>query len=107
MLDLATRTETPKTATQVVELVAAGRPLEVVGGGTKRGIGTVTGAEAVLSLSGLTKVIDYAPEELVLTAPAGVKLATLERRVAAEGQMLPFEPPHLTRLLGAKGSPTL
>ena len=27
--------------------------------------------------------------------------------MAAQGQMLPFEPPHLTRLLGAKGEPTL
>jgi glycolate oxidase FAD binding subunit len=104
MLDLAARTETPKTAAEVVELVAAGRPLEIVGGGTKRGIGTVAGAEAVLSLAGLNKVIDYAPEELVLTAQAGMKLSTLEKLVAAEGQMLPFEPPHLTRLLGASRS---
>jgi glycolate oxidase FAD binding subunit len=107
MLDLAERTETPKTAAEVVEIVAAGRPLEIVGGGTKRGIGTVRGAETVLSLAGLNKVIDYAPEELVLTAQAGVKLSTLERLVGAQGQMLPFEPPHLGKLLGVKGSATL
>jgi glycolate oxidase FAD binding subunit len=110
MLDLADRTETPKTAAEVVELVAdagaAGRTLEVVGGGTKRGIGAAHG-DAALSLAGLNRVIDYAPEELVLTAQAGVKLATLEKLVAAEGQMLPFEPPHLARLLAAKGQPTL
>jgi glycolate oxidase FAD binding subunit len=108
MLDLAERTETPKTAAEVVEIVAGARagsrPLEIVGGGTKRGIGAVRGAEAVLSLSGLNKVIDYAPEELVLTAQAGVKLSTLEKLVAAEGQMLPFEPPHLGKLLGAPRS---
>ena len=111
MLDLADRTETPKTAGEVVELVAdagsAGRTLEIAGGGTKRGIGAVHGADAVLSLAGLNRMVDYAPEELVLTAQAGVKLATLEKLVAAEGQMLPFEPPHLARLLGAKGQPTL
>ena len=116
MLDLADRIETPKTAAEVVELVAdagaAGRSLEIVGGGTKRGIGAGRGADAVLSLAGLNRVIDYAPEELVLTAQAGVKLATLEKLVAAEGQMLPFEPPHLVKLLGArplgaKGQPTL
>ena len=111
MLDLAARAETPKTAAEVVELVAdagaAGRALEVVGGGTKRAIGAVAGADAILSLAGLAKVIDYAPEELVLTAQAGVKLATLEKLVAAEGQMLPFEPPHLGKLLGARGQPTL
>ena len=107
MFDLAARTETPTTAAEVVEVVAAGRPLEIVGGGTKRGTGAVRGAETVLSLAGLNKVIDYAPEELVLTAQAGVKLATLEKLVAAKGQMLPFEPPHLGKLLGAKGSATL
>ena len=53
----------------------------------------------------MSKVIDYAPEELVLTAQAGVKLATLEKLVAAEGQMLPFEPPDLGRLLGAQAKP--
>jgi glycolate oxidase FAD binding subunit len=107
MLDLAARAQTPKTAAEVVELVAQGRPLEIVGGGTKRAIGASPGAETVLSLAGLNRVIDYAPEELVLTAQAGVTLATLEKLVAAEGQMLPFEPPHLGKLLGAKGQSTL
>ena len=111
MQDLATRIEAPKTAGEVCELVAdfgaAGRALEIVGGGTKRGIGAVRGADAVLSLAGLNKVIDYAPEELVLTAQPGVTLATLETLVAAHGQMLPFEPPHLGKLLGARGRATL
>lgn len=107
MLDLASRTLTPKTAAEVVEIVAEGRPLEIVGGGTKRGISAVVGAETVLSLKGLNKVIDYAPQELVLTAQAGVKLSTLEKLVAAQGQMLPFEPPHLAKLLDAKGQATL
>ena len=43
MLDLASVTETPKTAAEVAELVAdaaaGGRTLEVVGGGTKRRVG--------------------------------------------------------------------
>ncbi len=110
MLDLAAKTEVPKTSAEVVELVAdadaEGRTLEIIGGGTKRSIGAVS-ANAVLSLAGLNKVIDYAPEELVLTAQVGVKLATLEKLVAAEGQMLPFEPPHLAKLLGIKAHPTL
>jgi glycolate oxidase FAD binding subunit len=105
------RTETPKTAEEVVELVTdaggAGRTLEIIGGGTKRGIGNGGAADAVLSLAGLAKVIDYAPQELVLTAQPGVTLAALEKLVAAQGQMLPFEPPHLAKLLGARGRPTL
>ncbi|MBS0331835.1 MAG: glycolate oxidase subunit GlcE [Proteobacteria bacterium] len=111
MLELAIRTETPKSAAEVAELVAdangAGRTLEIAGGGTKRGIGAVAAADTVVSLAALNKVVDYAPEELVLTAQPGVTLAALETLVAAHGQMLPFEPPHLTKLLGVKGQPTL
>jgi glycolate oxidase FAD binding subunit len=107
MLDLAAPTLAPKTAAEVAEIVAAGRRLEIVGGGSKRSIGAVEGAEALLSLAGLNKVVDYAPEELVLTAQPGVTLAALEKLVATHGQMLPFEPPHLGRLLGAKGKATL
>ncbi|HXA41162.1 MAG TPA: glycolate oxidase subunit GlcE [Phenylobacterium sp.] len=111
MPDLAAPTETPKTAEAVCELVAeagaTGRTLEIVGGGTKRSIGAAPAADLVLSLAGLNKVVDYAPEELVLTAQPGVTLAALEKLVADHGQMLPFEPPHLGRLLGAKGRATL
>ena len=107
MSDAALRIETPTTAAEVAEIVAAGRPLEVVSGGTKRSVGRVRGAEAVLSLAALNQVVDYAPEELVLTAQPGVSIATLEALVAAHGQMLPFEPPHLERLLGADGQATL
>ena len=111
MSEVALKMERPKTATEVLEFVAdanaAGRRLEIVGGGSKRSIGSVQTAEAVLSLAKLDKVVDYAPEELVLTAQAGARLADLERLVAANGQMLPFEAPHLTGLLGSKGEPTL
>jgi glycolate oxidase FAD binding subunit len=111
MQDLAARTEQPKSAEAVRALVAeagaAGRRLEIVGGGTKRGIGQVRGADAIVSLSAMDAVVDYAPEELVLTAQAGARLRDLERLVAAQGQMLAFEPPHLTGLLGVAGEPTL
>jgi glycolate oxidase FAD binding subunit len=110
MLDLAPTDAKPRTAEAVqaaiAEAGAAGRTLEVVGGGTKRGVGRVS-ADAVLSLEKLDKVIDYQPDELVLTCQPGARLADLEKLVAAEGQMLPFEPPHLGRLLGAKGKATV
>jgi len=111
MLDQAIRTETPTSAEAVCALVAdaraSGRRLEIVGGGTKRGVGRVTGADAILSLAAMDGVIDYAPEELVLTAQPGARLADLEALVAAQGQMLAFEPPHLGALLGAEGAATL
>ena len=41
----------------------------------------------------LDRIVDYAPDELVLTAGAGARLADIEKLVAARGQMLAFEPP--------------
>jgi glycolate oxidase FAD binding subunit len=111
MLDTDIRTFAPATAEEACEVVAeaaaAGRRLEVVGGGSKRRVGEVQGAEALLSLAGLDGVVDYEPGELVLTARPGVKLKALEKLVAAQGQMLAFEPPRLTKLLGVKAEPTL
>ncbi|MET0273579.1 MAG: glycolate oxidase subunit GlcE [Phenylobacterium sp.] len=97
----------PKSAEEVQAIVAAGGRIEVVGGGTKRGLDPVRDPDVVLSLAALNRVVDYAPEELVLTAQPGVTLAALEKLVAKHGQMLPFEPPHFTKLLGSKGKPTL
>lgn len=101
----------PATSEEVREAVAEagakGRHLEVVGGATKRGIGGMNRADQVLSTARLDRVVDYAPDELVLTVQPGVRLADLEALVARQGQMLAFEPPHWTGLLGANGHPTL
>ncbi|HET6971750.1 MAG TPA: FAD-binding protein, partial [Phenylobacterium sp.] len=111
MLDEATRTLKPTTPeeiqTAVAEAGVAARHIEVIGGGTKRGIGRMDGVDLVLSTARLDRVIDYAPEELVLTAQPGVRIADLERLVAGKGQMLAFEPPAWTKLLGSRGEPTL
>ena len=111
MTETMARTERPATTQAIVELVsqarATGRRLEVVGGGTKRAIGATPATDTVISLAAMDAVLDYAPEELVLTVQPGARLADLEVLVAAQGQMLPFEPPHLTGLLAAAGLPTL
>jgi len=111
MLDQAIRTLKPTTPEEVRAVVAeagaAARHIEVIGSGTKRAIGAVDRADLVLSTQRLDRVVDYSPEELVLTAQPGVRLAELERITAARGQMLAFEPPRWTRLLGARGEPTL
>lgn len=77
----------------IQDAAAARRPLEVVAGGTRRHVGRPVEAEAILDVSGLTGVVDYDPTELVLTARPGTPLAEIEALLAAEGQMLAFEPP--------------
>ena len=111
MLDEAIRTLKPTTPEEVCALVAeagaSARHIEVMGGGTKRAIGTLDRIDQVISTQRLDRIVDYSPEELVLTVQPGVRVADLERLTAAWGQMLAFEPPNWTRLLSALGEPTI
>ena len=91
----------------VAEAGAHARHIEVVGAGTKRTIGAMDPIDVVLSTQRLDRIVDYSPDELVLTAQPGVRIADLEKICASRGQMLAFEPPRWTRLLGARGEPTL
>jgi glycolate oxidase FAD binding subunit len=89
----------PKDAQEVRDIVAwaAGGQLqlEIVGGGSKRGLGRPAQVEHTLELAGLSGVIDYAPAELVLTAHAGTPLAEIVSLLSEHRQMLAFEPPAL------------
>jgi glycolate oxidase FAD binding subunit len=72
---------------------AAGAPLEIRGGGTKRFYGEQPQGEA-LDTRVLEGISSYEPTELVVTARCGTSLAQLEATLAEHGQYLPFEPPH-------------
>src|ERR1700704_5167720 len=90
------------------DALAAEEPLELVAGGSKRGLGRPLQTPHTLDLSRLAGIRDYAPSELVLTAGAATPLAEIERVLAENGQMLAFEPPGWCGLLGAdEASPTL
>ena len=92
----------------IAEALAAEEPLEVVGGGSKRGLGRPLQTAHTLDLSRLSGIRDYAPSELVLTAGAATPLAEIERALAEQGQMLAFEPPGWCGLLGVEdAAPTL
>jgi glycolate oxidase FAD binding subunit len=71
---------------------AAGRPLRIVGGDTKRFYGRPVDGQD-LPLAGHTGIVTYDPAELVLTARAGTRLADIEALLQSHGQRLPFEPP--------------
>ncbi|HEX9842103.1 MAG TPA: glycolate oxidase subunit GlcE [bacterium] len=78
----------------VQEAAASGRPLELLGAGSKRGYGRpVQGAQA-MSLGALSGIVDYQPHELILVARPGTPLAQVEATLAEAGQALAFEPPH-------------
>src|ERR1700736_4516520 len=92
----------------VAEALAVEEPLEIMGGGSKRGLGRPVQAAHTLDLARLSGIRDYASSELVLTAGAATPLAEIARALAQNGQMLAFEPPNWCGLLGAdEASPTL
>jgi glycolate oxidase FAD binding subunit len=106
-----TGTDQPQSLSDLRDAVAAaveaGNSLEVAGHGTKRSLGRPIQAARVLDLSLLTGIRTYEPAELVLTAAAATPLTEIEAALAAQGQTLAFEPPHLDRLLGSAGPGTL
>jgi glycolate oxidase FAD binding subunit len=69
------------------------RPLRPRGGGSKDFYGNELAGEP-LDTRAYAGLVNYEPSELVVTARCGTPLAELERELAANGQMLPFEPPH-------------
>jgi glycolate dehydrogenase FAD-binding subunit len=78
-----------------------GKTLEIVGRGSKRGVGRAAQWDLTLDLSGLTGVTLYEPEELVLSARAGTSIAEIEALIASKGQELAFEPIDCGPLFGA------
>lgn len=86
----------------VVWALAEGKTLDVVGQGSKRGIGRPSQSDLTLDLSALAGVTLYEPEELVLSARAGTPITEIENLVAASGQELAFEPADYGPLLGGK-----
>ena len=81
--------------------LAEGKTLEVLGQGTKRGIGRAAQWDLSLDLSDLSGVTLYEPEELVLSARAGTPIAEIEALLARNNQELAFEPMDYGPVFGA------
>jgi glycolate oxidase FAD binding subunit len=96
---------------QAIEFVRAARadksPFEIVAGGTRRNVGRPVGALPLMDTSGLTGIMKYEPEELILTAAPATSLAEIVAVLAEKNQRLGFDPADWSRLLGANGVATL
>ncbi len=68
-------------------------PLTIQGGGSK-GFWVKAEAPQTLNIKPYAGVVDYEPTELVITVRAGTPLSEVENLLAANNQMLGFEPPH-------------
>ena len=99
-----TNTIKPRDAGELRQAVewalSEGTTLDVRGQGSKTVLGQPMACGQVLDLSGLSGIVDYAPEELVVTLRAGTPMREVEALLAQRNQMLAFEPPDLGPLLG-------
>ncbi len=87
---------TPDTEEALAAVIrAANGPLLVQGNGTKSGMLRPVQAAATLSTSSLSGITLYAPNELVMSAKAGTRLSDIETALAAAGQQMICEPPHI------------
>ena len=82
-------------AQRIQSAAATGMALCIRGGGSKDFYGGAHAGE-LLETRGLRGIVAYEPSELYVTVRAGTPLAELEAALAAQGQHLPFEPPHFS-----------
>src|SRR2546423_646832 len=81
--------------------LAESKTLELVGQGSKRGIGRAAQWDLSLDLSDLSGVTLYEPDELILSAKAGTPIAEIEALLAKNNQELAFEPIDYGPVFGA------
>ena len=78
---------------QVLHAAKNKAPLSIEGGGTKSWYGN-TNTLAKLNTRTYSGILEYQPEELVITACAGTPLKEIEVALKDKNQVLAFEPPH-------------
>jgi glycolate oxidase FAD binding subunit len=103
-------TLTPSDEAEACAMVAGargrGETLDIVGGGSRAGLGRPPEGTRRLSSARLDGIVFHQPAEMVLRAKAGTPLAAVEAALDAHGQTLPFEPIDHRALYGG-GEPTI
>ena len=102
------RVRDAKDVEEVVRAAIANeQPLEIIGHGSKRGIGHAMVTNAVLDVSALNAITAYEPNELIVTLQAGAPLADVLSLIDAKNQQFAFEPMNTAPLLGTPPSGTI
>lgn len=78
---------------QILNAAKNKTPLSIEGGGTKSWYGNPNNY-AKLDTRSYSGILEYQPEELVITACAGTPLKEIEAVLKEKNQVLAFEPPH-------------
>jgi len=85
----------PVNADECTEVMAReGGRIGFIGGGTELALGSAPAAlDAVVRTGRMSRILEYAPADMVLIAEAGVTLAQVQAVARQEGQMLALDPP--------------
>ncbi len=100
MVETIRVTSEAMAAETIASAYAQGRSVEIAGRGSKWPFGRPIHTDMRLETTGLAGITLYEPAELVMRAGAGTPLEEIEAALAANGQMLAFEPRDLGGLLG-------
>ena len=96
----------PETELEIADAIqSATGPLKIIGGATRGFVRHVQGD--VLSTAAHSGITLYDPGALTLVAKSGTSVAEIEEVLAAQGQMLAFEPMDHRTVLGTTGTPTI
>ena len=106
--EVATLTPSDEAEASAMVAEARGRDetLDIVGGGSRAGLGRPPEGKRRLSSARLDGIVFHEPAEMTLRAKAGTPLMAIEAALDAHGQMLPFEPIDHRALYGG-GEPTI
>jgi len=92
------RPATPEACAALLFRCAEGRQsVRVRGGGTNDHLGARQQTDIVLETGAIDGIVDHVPEDLTVTVRAGMTFAKLRDALAAHGQFLPLDPPHVER----------
>jgi glycolate oxidase FAD binding subunit len=83
---------TPTTPAELAEAVLSQPRVLAVGARTKPRLSQVSDGIALVSLCGLSGIVEYEPDEFTFTALAGTSVREIGQALAEKGQYLPFDP---------------
>jgi glycolate oxidase FAD binding subunit len=89
----------PEEVGEVLRLAdRAGAAVIPLGGGTRRHLGRAPrAADLLLSMRGLTQIVEYEAADLTVTLQAGMRLGELQHVLAGQQQQLALDPPGAAR----------
>lgn len=98
----------PATELELAELISTKPgPFDIIGQASKRKLGRTAPCDHQIDLTTFSGITSYEPEELVLEAGAATPLADILAALGDKNQMLAFEPPDFSLVLGSNSSGSL